>query len=137
MTVLQKPYFLVDTPVSLTTFFGEGIVTYEEFVQGALAVIRQAETKRQSTVPGYLLLTRQIEFLASFPVLEFDATAESLFADFPPELRRAGNRDCKIAACALRHGATVITQNLRHFSLVPELRCLDWTQTTGRFQTGA
>ena len=104
-------------------------VTYEEFVQGALAVIRQAETKRQSTVPGYLLLTRQIEFLASFSLLEFDATAESLFAGFPPELRRAGNRDCKIAACALRHGATVITQNLRHFSLVPELHCLDWTQT--------
>ena len=106
-------------------------ITYEEFVQGALAVIRQAETKRRSTAPGYLLLTRQIEFLASFPLLEFDVAAESLFENFPPDLRRAGNRDCKIAACALRHDATVITQNLRHFQQIPNLTCSDWAQSLG------
>lgn len=104
-------------------------ITYEEFVQGALSVIRQAETKRRSTAPGYLLLTRQIEFLAGFPLLEFDAAAESLFENFSPELRRAGNRDCKIAACALQHDATLVTQNLRHFAQVPNLRSLDWAQT--------
>ena len=104
-------------------------ITYEEFVQGALSVIRQAETKRRSTAPGYLLLTRQIEFLAGFPLLEFDAAAESLFENFSPELRRAGNRDCKIAACALQHDATLVTQNLRHFAQVPNLRSRDWAQT--------
>ena len=104
-------------------------ISHEEFVQGALSVIRQAETKHKSTVSGYLLLTRQVEFLAGFPLLEFDTASEALFQSFPAELRRAGNRDCKIAACALHYGATVVTQNLRHFQQIPNLRSLDWTQT--------
>ncbi|WP_309720797.1 PIN domain-containing protein [Armatimonas sp.] len=106
-------------------------ITHEEFVQGALSVIRQAETKHKSTVSGYLLLTRQVKFLAGFPLLEFDTASETLFQSFPAELRRAGNRDCKIAACGLQYGATVITQNLRHFQQVPHLSSLDWTQPLG------
>ena len=70
--------------------------------------------------------------LAFIPVLDFDARCADIAADLYHHLRSAGilieDADLLIAATAMRHGATLITRNTKHFKRISGLNLLDWQQ---------
>lgn len=63
-------------------------------------------------------------FIKLFPVVAFDEAAARTYALVP---FRRGRLDRLIAAHALTIGATLITNNVRDFSDVPNLKLEDWT----------
>lgn len=64
-------------------------------------------------------------FLEEVPVLDFDYKAAIAYATLP--FRRA-SYDRLIAAHALSHDLIVVTDNVRHFADVSNLRVENWTQ---------
>jgi tRNA(fMet)-specific endonuclease VapC len=70
-------------------------------------------------------------FLAEFPSLPLDDDTIQTYATVRAELVRKGQMiglmDLLIAAHALSHELTVITNNVREFSRVRGLRCENWT----------
>ena len=70
-------------------------------------------------------------FLAPFAWLPFDAEAAERYAStrFALQARGTpiGERDLIIAATALAHGLTVVTNNTREFARVPGLAVEDWS----------
>lgn len=63
-------------------------------------------------------------FLGLFPILPFDEAAARAYATVP---FRRGKLDRLIAAHAVAIGATLITNNVRDFADVPDLKLEDWT----------
>ena len=63
-------------------------------------------------------------FVEEVPVLDFDYKAALAYAAFP--FKRA-SFDRLIAAHALSHGLTVVTDNVKHFADVPALGVENWT----------
>lgn len=63
-------------------------------------------------------------------ILPFDSECAVHAARLRVELEATGTpigpHDTLIAATALRHQATLITRNVREFSRVPGLQCLNW-----------
>lgn len=83
--------------------------------------VRVASTKLQA----------QIIFIRkTVPVLEFDGSAAGEYAQIRTELERLGTpigpNDLFIAAHARSLGATLVTDNIREFSRVPNLRVENW-----------
>ena len=62
--------------------------------------------------------------------LRFDASAAVIAGDLQAQLDREGApiglADVQIAAITLRHDATLVTGNTRHFERVPDLRLENW-----------
>jgi tRNA(fMet)-specific endonuclease VapC len=104
------------------------IVSVEEFMQGALALIRR-EDSQQRGVEGYRLLHRLINELSSYQVVPFEEDDRQIYDAFPKAVRRLGSNDCRIAATALRHQLMVVTRNQRHFGQIPGCIIEDWTQS--------
>ena len=63
-------------------------------------------------------------FLSEVPVLDFDLAAARAYSQL--SFRRA-SYDRLIAAHALSLGLTVVTDNEKHFAVVPGLRVENWT----------
>ena len=63
-------------------------------------------------------------FVEEVPVLDFDYKAALAYATLP--FKRA-SYDRLIAAHALSHGLTIVTDNERHFADVPGLKVENWT----------
>ncbi len=65
-------------------------------------------------------------------VLDFEEDDARLAGMIRAELESGGNRigayDTLIAGQCLRHGFTLVTNNLSEFSRVPNLICIDWTK---------
>jgi tRNA(fMet)-specific endonuclease VapC len=64
-------------------------------------------------------------FLTAFPVAAFDEKAARAYARVP---FRRGKLDRLIAAHALALDATLVTNNVRDFSDVPDLKLQNWAQ---------
>ena len=69
-------------------------------------------------------------FLRPFQKLPFDSTCVPQYARIRDHLERKGNviggNDLMIAAIALTHDLTVVTNNCQEFNRVPGLRVEDW-----------
>ena len=69
-------------------------------------------------------------FLAPLVVAAFDAQAAATYGDIRTQLEQArtpiGALDTLIAAHALSLGVTLVTNNVREFSRVPNLRVVNW-----------
>ena len=93
-------------------------VTMAEALFGA----RKRESKKLESIVGL--------FLEMFPVVEWTAGAASAYADIRLALERQGEpfgeMDMMIAASALAGGYVLVTNNMRHFSRVPELKIENW-----------
>jgi tRNA(fMet)-specific endonuclease VapC len=65
-------------------------------------------------------------FLQAIPVLPLTESSMERFANIRGELRSKGqligDADILIAATALEHDLTLITQNIRHFNRIPNLK---------------
>lgn len=80
-----------------------------------------------AAAPRLLALT---QFLRPMQSLAFDADCAAIAAHVRAALEAIGTpigpHDTLIAATALRHQATLVTRNVREFSRVPGLQCLNW-----------
>jgi tRNA(fMet)-specific endonuclease VapC len=70
------------------------------------------------------------EFLGPLEILDFPATASSVYGEIRARLQRAGtpigSYDLLIAAHAVHGDLTLVTNNVREFSRVPDLRIENW-----------
>lgn len=70
------------------------------------------------------------QFLLPMQLLPFDSECAAHAARIRAELESVGTpigpHDTLIAATALRHQATLVTRNVREFSRVSGLQCLNW-----------
>lgn len=71
-------------------------------------------------------------FIGNLVVLDWDSMAAKHYARLRASMEAdgkiIGNMDLMIAAHALSIGATVVTSNLRHFSMVEGLRVENWVE---------
>lgn len=99
---------------------------------GIPALVRY-EARRELMQPLY---ARRLELLdvllAPHPTLDLDTQTADIATILFENLRANGtlieDADLLIAATALRHRATLITHNVRHFGRIPGLSLTDWQQ---------
>ena len=101
------------------------IITLEEIYRGWLADIRRIADTRLQVTP-YARLQHATVALAEWQLLPWTlATAERL-ESLRKQKIRVGTADLKIGCIALDHSATLLTRNLRDFTMIPGLRVEDW-----------
>ena len=70
------------------------------------------------------------EFLGPLEILDFPAAASAVYGQIRAHLQRAGqpigNYDLLLAAHALHANLTLVTNSVREFSRVPDLRTENW-----------
>lgn len=72
------------------------------------------------------------QFLSAVPVIDYDSEAAGEYGDIRASLERAGTpigpMDLMIAAHARSRGFTLVTNNIREFDRVSNLRTENWAQ---------
>lgn len=97
-----------------------------------LSAVTQAELLYGVARSASRKINREIvaDFLSRLIVLEWDGSAAEHYGELRAVLeakgRIIGNMDMMIAAHALSIGATLVTNNTRHFQMVPKLKLLNW-----------
>lgn len=70
------------------------------------------------------------EFLGPLEALDFPAAAAAVYGEIRAHLQRSGkpvgSYDLLLAAHALYHDLTLVTNNMREFRRVPDLRAENW-----------
>lgn len=99
--------------------------------QVVVSAVVRFEARRSLLRPEHSRrLARLDTLLSGHGTLEFDQQAADLTASLYDQLRAAGalidDADLLIAATAVRHGATLVTRNVKHFSRIPGLSLTDW-----------
>lgn len=81
----------------------------------------------EAAAPRLAALAQLLQPLQRLP---FDVECAEQAAQIRAALEAAGTpigaHDLLIAATALRHGATLVTRNVREFARVPGLACISW-----------
>ena len=108
---------------------GTTVITYEEQLQGRLAVVRRARTVPER-LTAYYWLRRTLDFFCRFPVIPFVEGAAKAFQHLKDLKLRIGTQDLLIAAIALSRQTTVVTRNQRDFGRIPDLLIDDWSLST-------
>jgi predicted nucleic acid-binding protein len=109
-------------------------ITIEEAIRGAFKERDNPPRERRGTpqenaATCYQLLSWIIMEYGKYQILPYDVEAMRIFDGFTPDVRRASDKpDRQIAATAIRHGYTVVTHNMDHFEVIPNCRCVDWTE---------
>lgn len=121
--------YLLDSNIiiALTMNRNEGVVRRAadcdegDMVTSAIAFAEVAFGSRRGDPPAIEQLQA---FVEEVPILNFDYKAALAYATLP--FRRA-SYDRLIAAHALSHDLTVVTDNEKHFADVPGLKVENWT----------
>ena len=96
-------------------------ITYGELVYGA---------KKSRHIEKNLAVIYRIAEL--FPVLDIDRSIMDVFAAIKSNLERKGNiiedMDIVIAATALSHNLILVTNNVKHFEKIKDLRMDNWKE---------
>jgi tRNA(fMet)-specific endonuclease VapC len=103
------------------------IVSVEETLRGWLAIIHRLRDVHQQ-LPAYVRLRQLFNVLSDWEIVLFDEGAAHRFVGLRKQRIRIGTMDLKIASIALNVDALLVTTNLRHYSLVPGLRCQNWLE---------
>ena len=99
----------------------------------AVSVIVAAEMRYGLALKGSTKLRAAYEALlrGRLPVLPVDQAVGEVFAEMKASQQRAGkpvaDLDLLIAATARAHGLIVVTLNIRHFALIPDVVVEDWS----------
>ncbi|MGD9718066.1 MAG: PIN domain-containing protein [Sulfurimonadaceae bacterium] len=115
-------YFLKGKPeavAKLSQLCSESLFTsrinYTELLYGAYNSAR-VEQNLHTILP----------FLSNFQILEFDAQSALCFAKLKAALKKSGtiiaDMDLMIASIAIENNCTLLTNNLKHFERISELR---------------
>jgi tRNA(fMet)-specific endonuclease VapC len=95
-------------------------ITISEIVYGA----------EKSNRPEYHLNNLQTVLLPAVNIVSFDAKAAYVCGRIRAELEKKGTpldlADLEIASIAIANDFTLITNNLRHFERIEQLRCESW-----------
>jgi tRNA(fMet)-specific endonuclease VapC len=103
------------------------IINYEEQVRGWTAYIARARSL-DAQVEAYRRLRNHLDNYRQTPVLDFDATAATVYQRLRRGRIRIGTMDLKIAAIVISLDATLLTRNRQDFEKVPELKFEDWSK---------
>lgn len=106
--------------------FATTIVTYEEQMQGWLAVIRRSPTP-ETLIRDYGKLASARRFFEEMQVLDFTAAAAVVYAELLGQKLRVGTQDLRIAAIVLSIEAVLVTRNRQDFERVSGLQIEDWS----------
>jgi tRNA(fMet)-specific endonuclease VapC len=95
------------------------------------SIIVAAELRYGAAKKASARLTTQLEtVLGAVEVLALESPVDAIYGETRARLERAGHsigaNDLLIAAHALALGHTIVTDNEREFSLVPDLRIDNW-----------
>lgn len=95
------------------------------------SIIVAAELRYGAAKKGSERLTGQLErVLTGLEILPFEEPADAVYGDVRAQLEAAGTpiggNDLLIAAQALALGHSVVTDNEREFSRVPNLKVVNW-----------
>lgn len=103
------------------------IVAAIELLQGRHAFLLKAADGKQ-LLRAQQLLDETEDLLLDIRIFPVDANAANKFDRLRQvkKLKNIGRRDLLIACIALAHSAVLVTRNLRHFQLVPNLKVDDW-----------
>ena len=121
--------YLLDSNIIIAAIDGANLALHdrlamcdeEDLVTSAITFAEVAHGSNHGKQPPLEML---VEFLQDIPVLPFDESAGRAYAALP--FVRA-SYDRLIAAHALSLNLTVVTQNVRHFADVQELKVENWT----------
>jgi len=95
-------------------------VTYAELMYGAF---RKSSKK---IIEKILLILDKVNFI------NFDQNAAREYAKLRCELEKRGtplgNMDMLIASCAISNNAILVTNNIKHFSKIDNLKIQNWTE---------
>ena len=83
--------------------------------------------KDDQVLRAYTALQQAVEFFARIRILPMDGEAMKQFHELRAGKYRVGTNDLKIAALVQRHGATLVTRNLRDFKRFPGMALEDWS----------
>jgi len=97
------------------------VITHGELVYGA---------KKSKHIEKNLAVTYRIAEL--FPVIDIDRSIMDVFGEIKSNLERKGNiiedMDILIAATALSHNFILVTNNVKHFEKIKDLRIENWKE---------
>lgn len=105
------------------------IVNFEEQAQGWTAFVRKTGRKMSEIIDGYTKMKRQLKLYCKTLILDFDEVAAAKFQELRKSYRRLGANDLKIAAITIVNNGTLITDNVRDFRQIKDLKFEDWTTT--------
>lgn len=99
------------------------VISIDEAIRGAYRLMHQ----ERRPFACFKLLTWIVTCYGQHQILTYDEGDAKIFDGLSAAINRAVQQpDRKIAATAIKHNHTVITQNLQHFKLTG-CRCEDWT----------
>ena len=101
------------------------IVCCEEQMRGWIAALN-SKPDMKDQIEAYRRLKRRLDNYCTMVILDFDEPAAAKLQELKQAKLRVGTMDLKIAAIAMVHNATVLTDNTRDFARVPGLRLEDW-----------
>jgi tRNA(fMet)-specific endonuclease VapC len=107
--------------------FGICVITLIEVLQGRFDSLLKADT-HERFLKAQDNVFRAQQSLQRIRTLRLDETALEIFDDLS-KLRGAkniGRKDLLIASITRAHKATLVTRNLKHFKLIPQLKCENW-----------
>ena len=97
------------------------VITYGELVYGA---------KKSKHIEKNLAVTYRIAEL--FPIIDIDRSIMDVFGEIKSNLERKGNiiedMDILIAATALSHNFILVTNNVKYFEKIKDLRIENWKE---------
>lgn len=102
------------------------VITVEEQLSGWYTVLRQAKSKAK-LARVYAQLAACVESLSDLRVLPFSEACIDRFETLRASRLPVGSMDLRIAATVLEFGGTLISRNIRDFSLIPSLVIEDWS----------
>ncbi len=129
--------FLLDTNIIIAYFKGSHVVkekiilNIEEIAVSALVIaeLNYGAKSSQNTEKNLEKLSRFIDVIRIIP---FDLSCALKFGDIKSKLRAIGKPtgevDALIAATAITHKATLVTNNLRHFENIEGLEIENWLE---------
>ena len=128
--------YLIDTDIIIYSLKNDGHVEQEfrknQNIPKSISVITYGElvygAKKSKHIEKNLAVTYRIAEL--FPVIDIDKSIMHVFAEIKSNLERKGNiiedMDILIAATALSHNLILVTNNVKHFEKIKDLRIENW-----------
>ncbi len=103
------------------------IVTRIEILRGRFDTVLKAADSTE-LLRAQHWLRRNEEFMSDLDLVFFDTRAGAEFDKLRKnsKVKRIGRADLLIASIALASGATLVTRNVKHFRLVPNLKLENW-----------
>ncbi|NJL30085.1 MAG: type II toxin-antitoxin system VapC family toxin [Thermoanaerobaculia bacterium] len=109
------------------TLVGTTIITKIEMIRGRFDHLLKAGDAAD-LVKAQERLVQTERLLEAILVIAIDIPAARAFDRLreQPRLRKIGRADLLIAGIALANRAVLVTRNVRHFRLIPDLRVVNW-----------